>query len=151
LKLLAVDPGEGRNKKTIGVAILDSDRDSVVSVDQFDMEEFISYLEQLEHIDVVVHEDYRIRKNRATHHIGSRVETVQCIGALRSWCTRNGIPLYKQESYILPTAEKFFNMKLPSNHDQSHYVSALLHGMFYLNKLGLWKTYLEREFLESGE
>jgi hypothetical protein len=50
-----------------------------------------------------------------------------------------------QGSDIKPMAEKFTQVKPPSDHAESHKIDAFNHGAYYLINKGIRKTALEEE------
>ncbi len=140
---LAIDPGKGA-VDSIGAAKFSATGD-VLFMGQFTYDDFVPWLEEQKGITEVVYEEYRIFARKAKQHIGSKVETVECIGTIKSWCTRHAVPMTSQRSDILPVAEKLFQVYIPADHTISHQFSALLHGLFYLYRLGITKSALERE------
>ena len=146
---LAVDPGRGR-VDSIGVATFESDG-TVVQMGQFTLPDFTVWLEKLPRIEAIIYEEYRIYKRMAKAHIGSRVETVESIGTIKSFATRRGYTcLVAQRADILGAAQKLFQIKLPADHTVSHQYSALLHGLYYLYGKGIIKSALEVQ-MECGK
>jgi hypothetical protein len=148
---VAIDPGAGRTT-TIGVAEF-KNSGSLTSLHQFTWEEFNEFLESLDPKEVkkLIVEDYRIQKHKLTSHVGSRVETIQTIGAIRGWAHRYRIEIVFQRSNILEVAQLWFDIKIPSDHSRSHQISALLHGLFYLHSIGLARTKLEDEYAARND
>lgn len=146
---LAIDPGAGFSD-TIGVAKFDA-TGNMVMCSQMTLPQFIPFLEGQTEVTHVVYEEYKIRRGTAKKHTGSKVETIQTIGAIKSWCMRNKVPFTEQSSQILTGAESLFQIKMPVDHRQSHQVSALLHGMFYLYNMGIIKSALEMEIEKRGK
>ena len=139
---LAIDPGKGR-VDSIGAAKFATDG-SLLFFGQFTYEDFVPWLEEQTDIEKLFYEEYRIFARAAKKQIGSRVETAECIGVIKSWATRHKVPLVAQRPDILSTAEKMFQVKIPSDHSISHQFSALLHGLYGLHALGLIPTELQR-------
>lgn len=141
---LAIDPGAGRTR-TIGWAEF-SDDGTLHLAGQWTMEEMYAELEKKgDTVTDVIFEQYRIDKGRMSSHVGSEVETIQCIGAIKAWASRNGIRCHGQNRNILKNAEMMFGIKMPKDHTYSHQISAMLHGMHYLHSRGLYQTVLERK------
>jgi hypothetical protein len=143
---IAIDPGAGRTN-SIGWAIFLNDG-RPAGMGQLTYEGLVDKLyNELNNIPValVICEDYRIRREKISSHVGSRVETIQTIGTIRAWCQLKNIKLELQKSNILRLAEKQFGIAMPTDHTQSHQYSALLHGFWYLHRIGKAKTVLERE------
>lgn len=125
IRLLAVDPGP-----VPGWALFN--RNQITSYGQMPMEEFPEWLENIDTPEHIVYEKYRVFGHKAKAHIGSDVPTLQNVGHLTSYASRHKVPMTFQYPDILPVAERWSGMKLPSNHAQSHQYSALNHGYYYL-------------------
>jgi hypothetical protein len=139
--LLSIDPGKG-SRDSIGWAVF-NDSNGLAKMGQATLEEFVALLESLEGITRVVFEEYRIYAKRLKQHTNSKVETIQTIGMIKSWCMRNKIPFTEQRADILGAAQNLFQIKLPEDHDVSHQISALLHGMYFLYMNGEIKSALQ--------
>lgn len=136
MKLLAIDPG-GMN----GVAWWDEDNYQLAGFNQVKIDDFTIWLEN--HVpkpDVIVIEDFRLRKGKALQQSGSNMPASQVIGMVDSYCKRNGIKMVKQPAYILATAVQMSQMPLPKDHSKSHWVSAYNHGFWYLVQNGYRKV-----------
>ena len=132
MRVLAVDPG-GMN----GLAWFKENGD-LDGFNQVKLDDFAVWLENHEpKPDVVVVEDYRLRKGKALQQSGSNMPASQAIGIVDSYCKRNHIQMVKQPAYILATAVKMTQMPLPKDHSQSHWVAAYNHGFWYLVKQGI--------------
>jgi len=149
---IAIDPGEGIRKPSIGVAVF-SNTGELILAHQFYMQGFVDWLEHVSDsdgdvtIDHIIFEEYRVRKNKAMAHVGSRLPTPETIGYIKTFCYRKGIPWTAQRDVdVLGPAQKLFQIKMPSNHDNSHSVSAELHGRYWLWQNGIIKTALETEY-----
>jgi len=115
--------------------------------------EFLDWLEA-QNSDVftgIVCEDYINFGFKKNAQVWNRNETSMLIGALRAYSRRHNINVVLQMSNILPMAEKHFQVPLPKNHDNSHKISAYLHGAEYLLREGVKSSQLEREFNASKE
>ena len=86
--------------------------------------------------DLIVFENYRLWKHKALQQSGSDMPAAQAVGIIKSYTIRNNIDLLEQSPQILKQAELMTQVKMPSDHTQSHWVSAYLHGMYYLMKNG---------------
>jgi len=142
--LLAVDPGKG-SVPSIGWALLHNETGDLIDMGQDKFGDFVARLERLEGVSHVVWEEYRVFAKRAKQHSGSKVETIQTIGAIKAWATRKGVTFSEQRADILPSAQNLFQIRMPADHRQSHCISALLHGMFYLYSKGIIQSALEKE------
>lgn len=150
LHYLAIDPGAGF-KDSIGVAKFSATGQAVLAV-QYTFDDFVDFLEAQTDVGFIIFEEYRIRRNRMQSHVGSKVETIQTIGVIKSWCRRKKVPFIEQPSGILSIASQWFQIKWPiPDHANSHYVSATLHGLYALKLMGVVKTALEAEIGKTGD
>ena len=101
---------------------------------------FVRFPEYNYEFTAIVMEDYKIFAHKAKQHIGSRVPAAQIIGIVEHEARQRDIKLVKQPSSILVTAQKLTNVKMPSDHSKSHWVSAFLHAAHYLIKEGKMLT-----------
>jgi hypothetical protein len=69
-------------------------------------------------------------------NVGSKLETVQVIGVIRGWAFSNKAEIVMQQPQIKKIAEKFAGFEVKGPHDKTHWQDALLHGIYYLNKIG---------------
>lgn len=86
--------------------------------------------------DLIVYENYRLWKHKSLQQSGSDMPAPMAIGMIKSYAERNSIPLVDQSPQVLKQAELMSQIKMPSDHSQSHWVSAYLHGFWYLVKQG---------------
>jgi hypothetical protein len=142
---IAFDPG-----KVTGWATFDDNGD-VRHMGQATIEELIGFVEDLviakdtHPIKVVIYEDFIIFKHKAKYLTGSRVEASQAIGIIKGLAQRVGAELIMQGSDIKPIAQKWTQIRPPSDHSQSHKIDAFNHGAYYLINKGIRKTALEQE------
>lgn len=136
--ILAIDPG-GMN----GVAWFE---DAVwTGSDQIKLADLPKWLHKYEpRPDLIVYENFKLWKHRAIQQSGSDLPAAQAIGMIKSYASIYGIPLVDQSPQILKPAEMASQMKMPSDHSQSHWVSAYLHGYWYLVNKGLMKVYIAK-------
>jgi len=147
---VSFDPGE---KSNIGIAIFEPEKGQVIWYDQIRFENIqptLDIIRQTSKILVIICEDYMIFKHKARAHIGSKVETIQAIGAIKAYALGKHIEFVLQPASILEIAEKWTQVKMPKDHSISHSVSAFLHGAFYLIQNGKRKTALQETFVEPG-
>lgn len=130
---LAIDPGKGA-RDSIGWCLFGEDME-MIKLGQSTFDAFVELLESWSSLEIsqVICEDYKILPHKARSHSGSRVEVVQCIGVIRSWCIRNNFELIFQSHTILATAQNHFQVFLNKmDHNISHQYSAYLHGCEWL-------------------
>lgn len=139
MKYLAVDPGE-----TSGWATFDSEGNmtgwgQILGFDNFD-----DWLDKQEPFDVVIYENYRLFKQRALQQAGSKLLTVQIIGALKSKARKWGARVVEQNPDIKKIAQMWSQEKPDgAHHKNSHKIDAYNHGFYYLVNQGVCKTALQ--------
>lgn len=138
---LAIDPGE-----TTGWAIFKQDG----SLDDYGQAEGLDFFSGwLEFLDpkpsLLICEEWILNPNISQG--GSRQETVQVIGVIRSYGLRNGIDIEWQSPSRKPAGYAWAGIKpLPkSQHAQSHQYDAIAHGTYYLVSNKIIPTALERK------
>lgn len=136
---ISFDPGE-----TTGVAVFDDDK--VYSWDQIPMDKILDFLSDEPKPDVVIYENFQLLPHKAKALIGSKFETIQVIGMIKAYAHRHGAELIEQRPGIKSIAEMWTGVKPPKNHKQSHKVDAYNHGAYYLCRIGVMKTELEKSF-----
>lgn len=130
--LLAVDPGEGT-----GWVILTKQGMSLDAGITRTREELYDWLDTVPtNIEVVVMEDYRVFNHKAVAHAGSKLETARVIGVIEEWAHRHKATLVLQPANILPIAKLWTGIKPKGAHKDQHHISAILHGLYYLQKEG---------------
>lgn len=133
--MLAVDPGKSTGWCVFKEGVL---RDTGIcrSVEEFD--EKIDHLEEeYGKPDLLVVEHFYLFKHKAQQQSGSTFEAVQVIGMLKRQARKWGAEFVTQNSSILPIAVKWSKVAMPSNHKNSHWISAYNHGIYYLVKNGM--------------
>lgn len=116
------------------------------------LDNFPEFLEKIptQSLEAVIYEEYKQLQHRIAATLGrkkNKIPTVECIGHIRSWCLRNRIPMVLQSPQILPATQQHTQVKMPSDHDNSHHIAAFLHGARYLIDKGIRPTALEMELL----
>lgn len=135
MMILAIDPG-GMN----GLCWWDDDY-TLTSFDQIKLADLPSWLEDHEPIpDLIVYENYRLWKHKALQQAGSDIPAAQAVGMIKSFASRHAVKLIDQSPQILKQAELMSQMKMPADHSKSHWVSAYLHGYWYMTQQGYKKV-----------
>lgn len=130
MRLLAIDPG-GSN----GMAWWDGPDNEFRGFDQCKLDKLPEWLESFyPKPDLILYENFKLWKHRALQQSGSDLPAAQAIGVIKSYAVRNKIKLVDQSPQILVSAQKMSQMKMPSDHSQSHWVSAYNHGFWLLVK-----------------
>lgn len=141
---LSFDPG-----KVTGWARFNN-QGKVLEMGQVSLEELVECVELLldqhnvdDPIEAVIYEDFVVFKHKAQKMAGSRMEASQAIGLIKGLAQRAGCKIVKQNSSIKPIAERWTQVKPPSDHAQSHQIDAYNHGKYYLINEGICKSALE--------
>lgn len=136
--LLAIDPGE-----TSGLALFQGNGKPFWMEQARGAESLHKFLMGIEKDwgsvpDTVVIELYRVlpTQHSIKANVGSKLKTVEAIGIVKSFCMTWDAKVVEQEPSIKNIAKKWTNIKVPSNHKDSHQFDALLHGYYYLIKSG---------------
>jgi hypothetical protein len=134
------DPGN-----TTGIALVDGEE--ILEMLMLPFDDCLEWILQYDwsNVSTIVCEDFRLFRNKAQKQVGSDFQSVQIIGALKIISKKYEIPLIMQMSSILSIAERQVGLKMPTNHDQSHDVSALLHVRYYQIRQGIYKSMGQRK------
>jgi hypothetical protein len=142
--VVGFDPGE-----TTGWAALDADtgRDATfIGMGQVRYSNLIETLEEMALVpDVVVIEIFQLLPHKAQKMAGSKFLTIEAQGMIRSWARRHGAKEVNQKPTIKPSAEKFTQVKAPSNHAHSHQIDAFNHAKYWLITNGHDRSQLEKQ------
>ena len=138
---LSLDPG-----KVTGYVVWNAQA-QVLKHGQVTNDELIDLLddEYLAPVEVVIIEDYKLFSWKAKQQSGNRMHASEAIGIILPFIRRGKRKEVRQPSNILPIASKLTHVKMPSNHAKSHWVSAFLHGAYYLIKQGIYETPLQAQ------
>lgn len=110
------------------------------------------YLDSLEgsSVKIFIIEEYRVYGSNLGANIGSKVHTAQVIGYLKAWARRHKIKVIEQRADILKVAAKWAQVTLPKGHPPD-WLSAYLHGYYYLHRQGLIKPLVLEAFNEQRD
>ena len=132
MRVLAIDPG-GTN----GMCWWDGDDFHMVAYDHVSLHDLPLWLHSFSpRPEVIVYENFKLWKHRALQQAGSDLPAAQAIGMIKSYASIYKIKTVDQSPQILTSAQKMSQMKLPTDHSQSHWVSAYNHGFWWLVKNG---------------
>jgi len=89
-------------------------------------------------IHTIIIESYMVRPDdhSVKANVGSKLETVQVIGVLRGWAYSKKAQIIMQQPQVKKIAELQAGFKVKGAHKDSHWQDAVLHGVYYLNKIG---------------
>lgn len=141
--LLAFDPGETTGWASFSEQGEPTGNGQVSIVELIDLVE--RFKESEEPISIIIYEDFKLYKHKASRQVGSRMPASQAIGIIRTLIRVTGAKEVTQMSDILSTAQKWTQVFPPGAHADSHRYDAYNHGMYYLIKEGRAKTALERK------
>lgn len=132
LKYAAFDPGG-----STGIAGWDNPREAPVvfgkEADFPGVVEFLRTLQAQENLPlVIVLEEYRIFNDKFNHQ-GSKVLTIQVIGAIKGWAVQHGVEVVEQRPECLRTGLTWAGLDVPKGHPPN-WLSAFGHGFYYLHK-----------------
>lgn len=130
---LAIDPGE-----TTGWATFDSEG-NVIRMGQFSMAKLNEELTELVHSELkqVIIEDY---KNFAwkQQKKWSQNQTSKNIGKIELLCDLRSVPFFLQPASVKSIGYRWAGLDgPPSNHAISHQWDAYVHGVYWLQKMGI--------------
>lgn len=130
-KLLAIDPGKDTGWCTFRQG----------NIENFGicrgLDELVEFLQQQEDdpIGHIVMEDFKLFSHKAKQQSGSQLEVVQAIGMVKLWAKQQNIEITLQRSVdALKMGKVWSNVPMPKNHKNSHGISALYHGVYWLVK-----------------
>lgn len=132
MRILVIDPGGTNGFCTATDWVPDN-------VGEWDKDQLYDTLERLGDFDLVICEDYIIRKPESNHnfnHNWAKGETLRLIGAIEHACWQHGVELIFQQASIKPAASKMTGGRVPyvKGKKGMHMYDALLHLMYYALK-----------------
>lgn len=137
---LGIDPGD-----TTGWAYFDESG----QFQSFGQEKYLDFMDTLvgwpDNIGTIVIEDFKLFQWKAKQQSGSTMVASQVIGAVTLWARTRGVIVVKQPASVKPIAQKFSQVKPPSDHSFSHWVDAYNHVWFYMVQQGIRPTPLQEE------
>lgn len=100
--------------------------------------ELLKFLRIFKKINTLICEDYRIREDKAKHHIGSDVVTLRVIGRIENWCEVANVVLVKQMPTIKSIGYKWLGKKpLPKHNPANHKWDAHVHFIYWGVRKGI--------------
>lgn len=133
--IIAIDPG-----KTSGWAVFQGDG-TLVGSGQASVKELHSWLTNFEDVygsepSTVIIEDYVIlpTKRGMQANIGTKGETMQVIGMIKSFTLGWNCQVVMQSPQIKKLTAMQTGIKVPKDHRYSHSADAILHGFHYFIK-----------------
>lgn len=143
---IGFDPGN-----TTGYSIVNKNAD-VVEFGQVKFQDLTDFLKkEARMFEAVVIEEYRVFQKRARQHAGSDLKTSQVIGKIKFWAELNDYPVVMQPASILPQAERWTQVKMPTDHSISHQVSGYLHVAYYLMRNRIAPSAIEKRAMRQSQ
>lgn len=140
---LAIDPGETTGWATFH---MNGDLKDFGQIPCLDPTVFVLWLEKLDpRPALIIYEGWVT--NPSIPQGGSKQETSQIIGHIRSYAIRSGVVAIEQPNRVKKVGYAYAGIKeLPrSRHAESHQRDAIAHGVYYLVKNKIAKTALEKK------
>lgn len=138
--IVAIDPGVAN-----GYAEFEDDG-TFVNMGQLVIDDMLEFFMNYDKpVSTVVIEDYILFRKRAKQQAGSNLPASQVIGAAKMFAKMKGAKFVKQEAGILPIAQKWSQIKMPKDHNESHQISAYNHGYYYLVRNGIRQPQLAEQ------
>jgi hypothetical protein len=131
---ISFDPGEHTGWATFDNAGRAIDHDFVHG--RQDLYELLDHLEWSP-IKHVIIEDFFLFPWKAKEQGWSDFETARVIGVLQDRCYLSKTEYTMQPANFKPIAYKWAGMTVPKNKLQTHAADAYVHGVYYLQKLGV--------------
>ncbi|SRR6266498_4990 len=139
------DPGGSTKRRTTGLCYWDQEA-NVLDLKIIGQKEFDYEIEHIPNtVKTFILEEYVPRR---ISHIGNRLLTAQLIGDIKGYARRHDIQIVEQPSTILSIAAMWAQVNLKSNKHLPDYISAYLHGYYYLFNKGLIKPKVLEDYNE---
>jgi len=130
--ILVVDPGD-----TTGLALFKSNGE-LIQKSQHKFDELLPMLDRVyDDADIILVEDYRLRKGKQAQQTGSRFEAVQVIGALKYQAYIKEAKFELVDVQAKTLGSMYSGVKPPSDHKKSHEIDAYNIGIYWLVKNGV--------------
>lgn len=139
VKILAIDPGRNTGWAEIefGGRLVDK---GIILLDDFG--DFL-YKYPTEGLSAIVVEGFRLYAHKAQAQQGSTVEAAQVIGMVKGFCSGRSVRFVQQQPDARKMGAGYVQYKLGTGHTPDD-ISAWLHGIYYLKKIGQLTTVLEK-------
>lgn len=143
LWFLAIDPGE---KSTGWAAFKENGDDIAIGRITEGPDNFMDWLESLDPApSEIIYENYRV--SPTINHGFSKVITAQLIGMIKRFAKKSKIPLHEQSNTVLKVGLKYigcyrmyYNSRGQKTKHVDDQISALAHGVYFLQKKGIRKS-----------
>lgn len=124
--ILVVDPGD-----TSGLALFNNEGE-LLQKWQADFDQLLDDIVTLRKIEVIIVEDYRLRKGKQAQQTGSRFQAVQVIGVLKYHAYLWGVEFVLANVQAKVLGAMYSGVKPPSDHKKSHAIDAYNIGIYWL-------------------
>lgn len=104
------------------------------------IEELLTFLEAEPKPTAIICEEFKLFKQRAIQQSGSDMIAPQVIGMIKVFQKRWGCPMIMQPANIKPIAQLWSGLVPVGAHKNSHWIDAVNHGWYYLQKNGILKS-----------
>lgn len=138
-KYLAIDPGNNT-----GYAIFNELGDVVDNGEIKGHQEFLDWLDAVYPPPTVLIVEWYYVRNKQFNHEGSDVGTLRLIGAIERYAHQHKCTLVKQRSDTLGIGLRYIGMKYPKGVHVPDRVSALAHGVYWLQRNKIRKSRLAK-------
>lgn len=131
--VLCLDPGETTGWALWHEGKLHTCGQEYTGQDPASTGRLVKWLDQDDHLRLIVYEEYRVRGNKFREHVGSEVVTIQHIGAIKVVADELGVPLWKQSAGMakgFATDGKLRRWGLWQPNER-HANDAIRHGIYY--------------------
>jgi hypothetical protein len=142
---IAFDPGGSTSRRSVGYAGFDERGEPTGLQGKLTFDELFDFLETLDKqpLKVIIYEGYTV--SPYVRHGGQKILTIQAIGAIKAYAKRKGIKLEEQRNTVLPVAHKYAGIKQDNKKHLDDWVSAYLHGHYWLVTRNIAKPRLEKD------
>lgn len=142
MRYLAIDPGE---KRTGWASFNEAGEETGLGTILGGPDGFMDWIEGLpDPPQEIIFEGYAV--NPTINHGFSKVVTVQLIGMIKRYAKQRKIPIHEQRNTVLSIGLRYIGMYAvynPPGKSKKHVddqISALAHGVYYLQKNGIRKS-----------
>lgn len=135
VKYLSLDPGESTGWATF------RKNGSLVEFGTIRGKEALyHFLEAVSiNISTIILEDYHLFPHKSNAQAWSSLNTVRYIGAVDYWAETTGRRVVLQDPSVKAMAYKWAGIEIPKRKSDTHETDAYVHGVYYLQKLGIRK------------
>jgi hypothetical protein len=127
VRYLSIDPG-----KSNGVCAYDAKFYLALPMLTVQEDDMIELLDQFEHIDTCIVEDFVLYPNKSTEQQYSDMETSRVIGRIEAWAKHKNVKLVKQLASVKKNGYMWAGKKpLPKSNPLNHALDAHIHFIYW--------------------